>query len=157
MKAIKQWLNDLSEQERQFFFVVVILVSILSIYWIIISPLNNYVSRLESQVKSKKKSDYWMSQNVSLIRSSDSLGSGSTNMPLTSIINTTSREFNLSVSRRDSKSPNEMQIWFDNVSFDSFIRWANAVESKYGTSIVSLNIRGRERKGTTSINVKLVK
>jgi type II secretory pathway component PulM len=78
-------------------------------------------------------------------------------LPLTSIINSTTKKFNLAVSRRDSKSPNEMQVWFDNVSFDSFLRWVAEVESKHNVSVASVNIRSRENDGITSINVKLLK
>ena len=76
---------------------------------------------------------------------------------MTSIINNTTRKFNLAVSRRDSKSPNEMQVWFDNVSFDDFLRWVEEVESKHGVSVATVNVRSRENNGITSINVKLLK
>ncbi|MFT6732631.1 MAG: general secretion pathway protein M [Polaribacter sp.] len=158
MDSIKNWFNELSEQDQKITLIAGALVSIILVYLLIISPLNEGVNKLEIEVASRIKSDLWMSQQVSIIKSNSSIGSAvGGSLPLTSIINSTTKKFNLAVSRRDSKSPNEMQVWFDNVSFDSFLRWVAEVESKHNVSVASVNIRSRENDGITSINVKLLK
>jgi len=158
MDSIKNWFNELSEQDQKITLIAGGLVSIILVYLLIISPLNEGVNKLEIEVASRIKSDLWMSQQVSIIKSNSSIGSAvSGSLPLTSIINSTTKKFDLAVSRRDSKSPNEMQVWFDNVSFDSFLRWVAEVESKHNVSVASVNIRSRENDGITSINVKLLK
>ncbi|PCI68152.1 MAG: hypothetical protein COB38_09110 [Gammaproteobacteria bacterium] len=158
MDPIKNWFNELSEQDQKITLFAGALVSIALIYLLVVSPLNESVNKLEIEVSSKIKSDQWMAQQVSIIKSAGVSGQlvvGT--LPLTSIINNTTRKFNLAVSRRDSKSPNEMQVWFDNVSFDDFLRWVAEVESKHGVSVATVNVRSRENNGITSINVKLLK
>ncbi|PHS18788.1 MAG: hypothetical protein COA86_06325 [Kangiella sp.] len=158
MDPIKNWFNELSEQDQKITVAAGAVVSVILVYLLIVNPLNESVNKLEIEVASKIKSDQWMSQQVSIIKSTGATSSvvaGS--LPLTSIINNTTRKFNLAVSRRDSKSPNEMQVWFDNVSFDDFLRWVAEVESKHGVSVATVNVRSRENNGITSINVKLLK
>ena len=158
MDAIKNWFSELSEQDQKITLLAAAVVSLILIFLLIINPLNESVNKLEVEVASKIKSDQWMSEQVSKVKSSGSSGNMTgTTLPLTSIINTTTKKFDLPVSRRDSKSPNEMQVWFDNVNFDSFLRWVAEVESKYGVSVATVNVRSRERNGITSINVKLLK
>ena len=123
-----------------------------------ISPINSSVSKLETQVKAKQETVDWMKQQVPQILASKGGGNVRTsNQSLSSIVNTTTSRFSLAVSRRDSKSPNEMQIWFDNVSFNSFLSWSAELKKRYGISIATVNIRSQDRNGITSINVKLIK
>ncbi len=157
MEAIKNWFNDLSEQDQKITLIAGALVGLVLIYLLIINPLNESVNKLEVEVESRQKSDLWMSQQVSIIKSSGGGNVSSGTQPLTSILNNTTKKFSLAVSRRDSKNPNEMQVWFDNVSFDNFLRWVAEIESKHGVSVATVNIRSRERNGLTSINVKLLK
>ena len=158
MEPIKNWFNDLSEQDQKITLIAAAIEALVLIFLIIINPLNESVNKLETEVASKIKSDQWMSQQVSNIKSSGGAAkSQAASLPLTSIINTTTKKYSLSVSRRDSKSPNEMQVWFDNVNFDNFLRWVAEVESKHGVSVATVNVRSRERNGITSINVKLLK
>ncbi len=158
MDPIKDWFNELSEQDQKITLIAGVVVSAVLIYLLIVNPLNESVNKLEIEVASKIKSDQWMSQQVSIIKTTGSSSrlAGST-LPLTSIINNTTRKFDLAVSRRDSKSPNEMQVWFDNINFDNFVRWVAEVESKHGVSVATVNIRSRENNGITSVNVKLLK
>ena len=158
MDPIKDWFNELSEQDQKITLIAGALVSVILVYLLIVNPLNESVNKLEIEVASKIKSDLWMSQQISIIKATGSSGrlTGSA-LPLTSIINNTTRKFDLAVSRRDSKSPNEMQVWFDNVNFDNFLRWVAEVESEHGVSVATVNVRSRENNGITSINVKLLK
>jgi len=158
MEQIKQWYSSLDEKDQKITIIAAIVVSLLLIYLILISPVNNAVSSIEKEVAAKQKTVNWMKTQVSIILSNKGGGSVQTSsQPLSSIVNTTTNRFSLPVSRRDSKSPNEMQIWFDNVSFDSFLRWSNELKVRHGVSITSANIRSQDSNGTTSINVKLIK
>ena len=50
---------------------------------------------------------------------------GNNSMPLNSIITNSTRKFNLRVSRVQEKNSDEIQVWFDNVPFNDFLRWRN--------------------------------
>jgi len=158
MEPIIQWFNSLDQKDQRITIIGAISLAILIVYFMLLSPLNDSVTELENKVASQQKTINWMKQQVPLIRGNTASGDNNqSQLPLASVVNNTTKTYSLPVSRRDSKSPNEMQIWFDNVSFNSFLQWSSELSSKHGITIVTVNIRSRDRDGIASINVKLLK
>ena len=158
MDPIREWFNSLDQKDKKITIIAGIGLLIFVVYFLLLSPLNESVTDLKQKVASQQKSVNWMKQQVPLIRGTTGAGdSNQSQLPLASIVNNTTKTYSLPVSRRDSKSPNEMQIWFDNVSFNSFLQWSSEISSKHGITIVMVNIRSRDRDGIASINVKLLK
>ncbi len=158
MEQIKEWYNGLDERDQQIALYASIGLFLFIIYFGLLDPLNQSVTKMEMKVESQQKTVDWMKRQVSLIRGNNGKSSSSgSQLPLATVVNNTTRSYALPVSRRDSKSPNEMQVWFDNVPFNSFLRWASEIKSKYDVKIITVNIRSRDRDGIASINVKLLK
>ncbi len=157
MEQIKDWFTSLDEKDQKITIVAAIAISIFMIYFVLIEPINSSASSLKTEVAAKQKTIDWMKKQIPLILANKGGGVSKSSLPLSTVVNNSTRKYNLPVSRRDSKSPNEMQIWFDNVSFDSFLSWTAEVQSKYGVTITSVNVRSRDQDGITSINVKLLK
>jgi len=159
MDSIKEWYSALDENEQKIVFVASMVIGILMLYLIIVDPIVTKVDELQNQVASKQKNVDWMKQQLPLILASKNQTSSvaASSLTLSAIVNRTTGNYHLPVSRRDSKSPYEMQIWFDNVNFDSFLSWVAEIQSRYGVTISNVNVRSRDRNGITSINVKLLK
>jgi general secretion pathway protein M len=158
MEPIKEWFSSLDEKDQKITIAAAVALVIFVIYFLLLEPLNASVTDLEKKVASQQKTVNWMKQQVPVIRGTSGSGiSNQSQLPLASIVNNSTKTYSLPVSRRDSKSPNEMQIWFDNVSFNSFLQWSSEISTKEGITIVSVNIRSRDRDGIASINVKLLK
>ncbi|MDQ7048561.1 MAG: type II secretion system protein M [Enterobacterales bacterium] len=159
MDSIKEWYNALDEGEQKIVFSAAIVIGMLMLYLIVVDPVVAKVNELQNQVMSKQKNVDWMKQQLPIIMASKNPTSSNPTsaLSLSAIVNRTTGNYKLPVSRRDSKSPYEMQIWFDNVNFDSFLSWASELESRYGVTIANVNVRSRDRNGITSINVKLLK
>ena len=158
MEQIKEWFESLDDKDQKITIVAGIAISLFLLYFVLIEPVNESASKLSSEVAAKQKTVDWMKKQLPIILSNKGgTGANKSSLALSTLVNNSTRKYALPVSRRDSKSPNEIQIWFDNVSFDSFLNWAAEVKSKYGVTITSVNVRSRERDGITSINVKLLK
>ncbi|MBV1911933.1 MAG: type II secretion system protein M [Kangiellaceae bacterium] len=158
MEQIKAWFGGLDERDQKVTVGVAIIVGLALVYLIILSPINESVEKLETEVAAKQKTVDWMEKQVPVIVASKGGRKGTvSNLQLAAVVNNTTSKYDLPVSRRDSKSPNEMQVWFDNVPFDSFLRWVSEIKQKHGVTVVSLNVRSQDRNGVTSINVKLLK
>jgi len=157
MDSIKNWFNELDERDQKITLVGAVLFVVVMLYLFLLSPMNNAVAELRVSVASKQKSVDYMKQQVPLFlgNKGSSTGAKST-LPLSSVVNSSTQKYSLPVSRRDSKSPNEMQVWFDNVPFDSFLKWVSELKTRYGVTVASVNVRSQDRNGITSINVKLV-
>lgn len=157
MDGIKEWYQSLSEQDQKITLIGGVIVLLILLYLLVIDPINQAALKAHNDVLAKTKTVEWMKQGVSKIRSSSGKSSAASNQQLAALVNSTTRKYNLPVSRRDSKSPNEMQVWFDNVSFNDFLRWTSEIGQRYGVKVATVNVRTRDRDGLASINVKLVK
>lgn len=157
MEQIKAWFSSLDEKDQKITIGAGITISIFMIYFILIEPVNSSASSLRTEVAAKQKTIDWMKKQIPLILANKGGGQSKSSLPLSTLVNNSTRKYSLPVSRRDSKSPNEMQVWFDNVSFDSFLSWTDEIKAKYGVTITSVNVRSRDQDGITSINIKLLK
>jgi len=158
MEELKAWFVELDDRDQNITVGGAIIFFIFLLYFFLISPVQESVNTLETKLEAKQKIVDKMKKQVYIIRKNKGQGrSNTSSLPLSSVVNSTTNKYNLPVSRRDSKSPEEMQVWFDNVSFDSFLSWVAELKSKYGVTVTSVNVRGPDRDGITSINVKLLK
>ena len=139
MEQLKEWFESLDDRDQKITIVAGIAISIFMLYFILIEPVNESASKLTREVAAKQKTVNWMKKQIPIILSNKGdAGGNKSSVPLSTLVNNTTRKYALPVSRRDSKSPNEIQIWFDNVSFDSFLNWAAEVKSKYGVTLSSV-------------------
>ena len=158
MEQIKNWYSGLDQRDQKITLVAGVFVFLFLLYLLIIEPINSSVEQLQREVAATETTISRIKQQIPIVLASKRTGGGSvSSLPLTSVVNSTTTKYNLPVSRRDSKSPNEMQVWFDNVSFDSFLQWVAEINKSHGVTVTSVNVRGQDRNGVTSINVKLLK
>jgi general secretion pathway protein M len=158
MEQLKNWYSGLDQNEQKITLIAALIVLTMLVYLLILEPVNSAVEQMQREVAATQQTIARIKQQVPMVLASKGTGGASpSSLPLTSVVNTTTSKYNLPVSRRDSKSPNEMQVWFDNVSFDSFIRWVAEINQKHGVTVTAVNVRSQDRNGITSINVKLLK
>jgi general secretion pathway protein M len=158
MQQIKEWYASLESNDQKVVMIAGIFFSLVIIIFGILKPLNDSVTTLEQQVESRQKSvDKWKSAMPALLANRGQVRGGNNSMPLNSIITNSTRKFNLRVSRVQEKNSDEIQVWFDNVPFNDFLRWTADVQNSYQLKIDSVNIRSKDRDGLSSIDVKIKK
>jgi general secretion pathway protein M len=159
MQQLKQWYKGLDQNEQKMVMMAAIFFGLVILIFAILKPLNDSVKQLQMQVDSRQASVEKWRQAMPLILSSQGSGGSnvSSDMNLSTVITSTSRQFNLSVSRVQEKNNNEIQVWFDNVAFKDFLRWTAQVKNQHGVKVAAVNIRSKDRDGLTSIDVKLQK
>ena len=158
MEQITNWYSGLDQRDQKITLAAGGFVLLFLLYLLIVAPINSAVEQLQREVAASESTVARIKQQVPIVLASKRSGGGNVSgLPLTSVVNSTTTKYNLPVSRRDSKSPNEMQVWFDNVSFDAFLQWVAEINKQHGVTVTSVNVRGQDRNGITSINVKLLK
>jgi general secretion pathway protein M len=156
MDALKDWFEQLDESEKKTVSIAAIALVIVIILFGIILPLNKKVASLENQVAGKQKLlNEWKKSIPTILANRGNSSSSNSTRSINSIVTSSTRKFNLSISRVQEKSDNEMQVWLDNVSFNDFIRWTEELQSRYQLQVASVNIRGKDRNGLSSIDIKL--
>jgi|GEM_PF-1840016 len=158
MQQIKEWYAGLDENEQKIVFFASIFFSLVILVFGLLKPLNDSVKSLNTQIEGRQKSvDKWKQAMPTLLASKGRVSGGNSSMPLSSVITTSSKKFNLRVSRVQEKNNDEIQVWFDNVPFNDFLGWTAELQSRYQVKVASVNIRNKDRDGLTSIDVKIRK
>lgn len=158
MQQLKLWYAGLEQTEQRIVLAGTTILALMIIYFGILLPIDNSVSKLQRQVDSRQKSVNNWKQALPVIMANRGQGiSGSSNQPLSNIITSTSNQHNLNMSRVQEKNADEMQVWFDNVPFNNFIRWVSEIQQTYGVKVASVNIRSKDRNGLSSIDIKIRK
>ena len=158
MEQFKEWYNGLEQTEKQLVQAASILLALLILYFALIKPLGDSVDSLQQQVKSRQSSvEQWKSNMPLLVKSRKSGGNSNATQSLSNVITSSSRRYQLRVSRVQEKNPNEMQVWFDKVPFNNFLRWVAELENKYQVTVDSVNVRSKDRDGLSSIDIKILR
>ncbi|MET1256724.1 type II secretion system protein GspM [Aliikangiella maris] len=156
MEQLKQWYNGLDSSEQRLVNIASIFVVLFILFFGILKPISDSVESIEGQIQSRERSvALWKKSMPQIIANRGAMSSSNSNIPLTNLVTSTTRQYQLNVSRVKEKSPNEMQVWFDNVSFNDFIRWVAELESRHKVSVDSVNIRTKDRDGLSSIDIKI--
>lgn len=158
MQQIKQWYAELEESEQKIVLFGSILLAIIIFYFGLLNPLHSSVEQLQSQVKSRQNSvDRWKQAMPKILANRGQTSNAGGNQALNFIVTSTTKKYNMRVSRVQEKGNDEIQVWFDNIPFNDFIQWVSDINNKYGVTVASVNIRSKERNGLSSIDIKIIK
>ena len=158
MQQLKEWFEGLDENEKRIVIIGGIFFSLVILIFGILKPLNDSVGTLEQQVNSRQDSvDQWKANMPTILANRGAASGTSSNRALSNVVTSTTRRFNLKVSRVQEKGQDEMQVWFDNVAFNDFIRWTAELENRHKITIDSVNIRSKDRNGLSSIDIKILR
>lgn len=157
MEQIKQWYAGLEDSEQRIVLIAAVFFSLVIVFFGIIKPLNDKVSGLQQTADIRRSTVAQWQLELPKIMASSGQASGDSSQALSSVVTSSTRRFNLRVSRVQEKGDNEIQVWFDNVAFNDFIRWVAALNQQYQVKVSSVNIRTRDRDGLSSIDIKIEK
>ncbi len=156
MQQLKTWYAGLEENEQKMVVVAAVVMALLILVFAVIKPLNNSVSTYQQKVKGRQSSvNNWKAALPVIIANRGQTSNASNNRGLSYVITSTTRAFNLRVSRVQEKGADEIQVWFDNVAFNDFIGWVADIQNRYQVKIASVNVRSKDRDGLSSIDIKV--
>lgn len=150
MTALKTWFKQQSEREQKLIILAGVAAIIGIFYFAIWSPLNNAIENEKRELADQKSTLTWVQQQANraaILRQSGTAPkfSGS----LTQFVNQTTRNLGISVSRMQPQGEN-LQIWIDEVSFNSLMTWLETVEER-GIVIVSSDFSEVDTQGFVQV------
>jgi general secretion pathway protein M len=158
MNQIKEWFDGLESNEQKIVLIGASLAAVMMLIFGLLKPLGDAVDDLQVQVASRQSSvDHWKASLPLVVANRGTSQASAGERPLSNVVTSTTRSFQLKVSRVQEKSPGEIQVWFDNIPFNDFIRWVAELENKHQISVDSVNIRSKDRDGLSSIDIKIVR
>jgi len=158
IEHFKIWYAQLDQREQRILNISGLFVAILFLLFALIKPINDKVEQLQLQVDARARSVNQWEKALPLIVSNRGQGkAGASSQALSYVITSSTNKYGLRVSRVQEKSSDEIQVWFDNIPFNEFVRWLAEIQGSHQISVASLNIRSKDRNGLSSIDIKIKK
>jgi type II secretory pathway component PulM len=147
--------RSLSYRERNLVWLGVIAVIVSIAYVAVLEPGYKRLQDLREQVPAQYADLAWMKQQID--RHGDLLRAGSSQQdadraPLLTVIEQSATRARLreNISRMQPAEGGRVRVWFDDVSFDAWLRWVDAL-GKQGVTVGAVNV---ERSGEAVVSLR---
>lgn len=150
MDALKTWYAGLSEREQKLVSVGGALGLVCLLYFTIWAPLYSSVTAQSSALASEKETLIWVQDQAAraqILRQSANKTSFSGS--LTQLVNQTTRSANIPVSRMQPQG-DDLQVSIDQVSFNDFLKWLDAIE-KQGVRVILSDVSEVDTQGFVQV------
>ncbi|MCG8090948.1 MAG: type II secretion system protein M [Candidatus Thiodiazotropha endolucinida] len=157
---MKQWWLSKTPQEHLAMIVGGTAVLLLLIYLIVWRPFQQSLEQKALLVKSQESTLQWMKDNADLVKNmrSNQPGKGAaSNEALLTLVDRTAKRVQLrqQIKRIKPQGDDSVQLWVEQASFDTLIRWLGQMTQEYALKIESLNIDRQDAPGLINARVVL--
>lgn len=158
---MKQWFLSLSSRERQMVQVAAVVIVLFLFYLIIWQPISDNYERSKKNVATASETIVWMKSAALEVKR---LGGGAAlsgqakgKQFVLGMIDRSARKAGLGtvMKRVQPEGTSGVRVWFENASFDEFIKWLASVQSEHGLLVNEVNIEQTETTGLVNIRVYL--
>ncbi|MCG8015431.1 MAG: type II secretion system protein M [Candidatus Thiodiazotropha sp. 'RUGA'] len=157
---MKQWWLSKTPQEHLAMIVGGTAVLLLLIYLIVWRPFQQSLEQKALLVKSQESTLQWMKDNADLVKNmrSNQPGKGAaSNEALLTLVDRTAKRVQLrqQIKRIKPQGDDSVQLWVEQASFDTLIRWLGQMTQEHALNIESLNIDRQDAPGLINARVVL--
>ncbi|MBV2122714.1 MAG: type II secretion system protein M [Candidatus Thiodiazotropha sp. (ex Ctena orbiculata)] len=157
---MKQWWLSKTPQEHLAMIVGGTAVLLLLIYLIVWRPFQQSLEQKALLVKSQESTLQWMKDNADLVKNmrSNQPGKGAaSNEALLTLVDRTAKRGQLrqQIKRIKPQGDDSVQLWVEQASFDTLIRWLGQMTQEHALNIESLNIDRQDAPGLINARVVL--
>jgi len=144
----QKWLQ-LNSREQSLVAVMSIVVVVFLFYSLLWQPLNTNLIKSAKKLERNQELLAWVeakTQQYKQVSKTGKLVRGS----LTSIVNRTSKQQNITVTRMQPQG-DDLQIWVDDVPFEQLLAWLDQLVEQEGLLIKVLDINSAENVGVVQV------
>ena len=153
---MKDWFSHFNPREQLSILILAGFLGCYILYFLVAAPLDakrsNMAARNRGAIEVLQRVDAMVSEVLHL-RSTGSAVSQKRN--LTSLINLSSGQFDLPVSRLQPNSRGEIQVRLENAVFDDILRWLHNVEYKQGLLVREVSITQAGSAGRVNASIRV--
>lgn len=136
---MKQWWQNLQTREQQLVLILVPFVLIFFFYQLIWSPLNEGIVKADKKLSRQQELAAWVSAETARLKASLSGQAKGWTGSLSSAINRSARQRNITISRVQPQS-NDVQVWIDNIEFNRLLEWFSVLANEQGIYVKSVDL-----------------
>ena len=128
-------------------FVVLILV-----FFMLVNPALSSVDEARAKLERKQEVLTWMKSNEHLVNAANSNKGGKartrpTGKTMSSIINSSSDRYKVSVKRLKPDGEDKLHVWLENVEFNNVVKWLNKLKKDYSVTVTNISIDSGKESG----------
>lgn len=146
---MKQWWESLSDPERKQLMAVGALLFVALFYFVVWAPLANGVDAKQKAIEKQIELNTWSQDAITQIKSS---GKPQRDFgTLSQIINGSTRQYNISVSRMNPTN-DTMNVVIDEIVFTTLMQWLAYLEQRQGIRIHNVDVSLADDAGMVRVS-----
>lgn len=151
MDNLRMWWEGLEARERQLVSVAGIMVVIGILYWGIWTPISQAEADAMNKLKQQEQTLNYVKQKANKLMSlKRGGGKSSFSGSLSSVVNGTAGRYNLVITRMQPQG-DKVQVWMDEVPFESLLGYLNELVQQKGLSLDTLDLSETEDPGLVKV------
>lgn len=156
---MKDWWLTKTQREQLMLIAAAAVTLLFLLYLLAWQPFTQAVEQKRLLVTNQQTTFNWMEENlpeIQRLRGRQSNQTKSTSEALLTLVDRTAKQRQLrqQIQRIKPQGDNAVQLWVEQVAFDTLLRWLGELTAQHGIAIDSLNIDRQESPGL--VNARLV-
>lgn len=156
---LKNWFEGQSPRDRKIILAAGVFLAVLVLWGLVYAPFARSVSQNKKQLEAQREMLTLVRKaaaEVQALRASGLGGGGGIpdGMSLAQVVNQVASEQSMQLSRMQPDDEG-LQVWLDDVEFNSAVIWLGAMDSSYGIRVSNINVTRGESDGKVKIRVGL--
>jgi general secretion pathway protein M len=155
---LQQRFNQLARKEQYYVIVLAVLLIPYCLYMLLWQPVSNSNQQLKqanSVAQQQLQTVQQLAQQYKKLKAGNGSNSGDVNLP--QLIDSSLVRHKLSLKRMQPSASGDIQLRFEEVSFNHLVAWLYELESEYGVLVKDLSINPGNSLGQVSCSVRLRK
>lgn len=160
---MNEWWQGLAKREQALVGFMGVMMVVAMIYFFVLEPLFSGASSYRERVSVAEKNLDYMKRVAPTLKQAQSGGprtdqSGSADRTLLSIVDQTTKQFELTTRGSTASGSNKLRVQFPDSSFNAMVGWLGELHAKHGVQIDAVNlIREDDNPGVVSGSVTIAK
>jgi len=151
MEELQGWWSGLAAREQQLVSVGGVFLVIWLFYWGVWTPIANAEMEAERNLQEQVSTLNYVKQTVNKIAGLKLSGSKSKfSGSLSAVVNQSAEEFGLEITRMQPQG-NRIQIWMDDVPFDTLLSYLDQLVQQKGLALLSLDLAESDSPGLVKV------
>jgi general secretion pathway protein M len=156
---MKEWWLTKTQREQLMLIAAAAVTLLFLLYLLAWQPFTQAVEKKRQLVASQRTTLNWMEENlpeIQRLRGQHGRETKTSNEALLTLVDRTAKQRQLrqQIKRIKPQGDDAVQLWVEQVSFDTLLRWLGELTAQHGIAIDSLNIDRQEAPGL--VNARLV-
>ncbi len=151
LASIKAWWQGLNLREQRLVVIMGSVVLVFLLYSLIWQPLNDNLAKAEKKLANRQMLLTWVSGNIINYQRVNRIGaSKKSNISLSSIINRTAHQQQLTITRMQPQGDN-LQVWLDSAPFTQLLFWLEHLVNNEGLQVQAIDVIQSDKQGEVRV------